>query len=276
MKIFIVGLGLMGASYALKLHQQGHTIYGYDENKSAIRKGQEEGFLEADSDLKKLMISDVVIFALYPNNTYEFIESHQHLFKSGALITDINGVKKGLVNDIEKTLRPDVRYISHHPMAGRAKRGFDAKDITMFQNNHFIIVETKRAQDSDYELMHILAKLLGFKTVIKVSPEYHDQVIAYTSQLTHVIAASLMLGKEDTPRQLTGDSFRDLTRIANINEDLWTELFLNNEEELLKAIQAFKNKLSIIETSIKQKDEKTLKETLKKAKKKREEFENNF
>ncbi len=276
MKIFVVGLGLMGASYALKLHLQGHTIYGYDESKTAIRKGQDEGFLQVDSDLKKLMISDVVILALYPNNTLDFIETHQHLFKPGALITDVNGVKRNLVNQIEKTLREDVRYISHHPMAGRAKRGFDAKDISMFQNNHFIIVETKRAQDSDYELMHILANLLGFKTVIKVSPEYHDQVIAYTSQLTHVIAASLMLGKEETPRQLTGDSFRDLTRIANINEDLWTELFLNNQEELLKAIQAFKNKLNMIETSIIQKDEKALKETLKKARKKRETFENNF
>lgn len=275
MKIFVVGLGLMGSSYALKLHLQGHIIYGYDVDKNAIRKGQDEGFLQEDSDLKKLMMSDLVIFALYPNNTLEFIETHQHLFKSGALITDINGVKKTLIHKIEQILRSDIRYVSHHPMAGRAKRGFDAKDITMFQNNHFIIVETNRAQDSDYELMHIVAKQLGFKTVTQVSPSVHDKVIAYTSQLTHVIAASLILGQE-TSAQLTGDSFRELTRIANINEDLWTELFLNNQEDLLHAIAAFKKTLDKIEASIELNDERTLKELLKQSRKKREDFENHF
>ncbi|MGA0351195.1 MAG: prephenate dehydrogenase/arogenate dehydrogenase family protein, partial [Acholeplasmataceae bacterium] len=92
MKVFVVGLGLMGASYAEKLSQQGHVIYGYDIDKQALNKGQEQGFIQQNSDLQKLMISDVIILALYPDNTVSFIEDHQHLFKSGALVTDINGV----------------------------------------------------------------------------------------------------------------------------------------------------------------------------------------
>ncbi|MGB0174792.1 MAG: prephenate dehydrogenase [Acholeplasmataceae bacterium] len=274
MKVFVVGLGLMGASYAEKLSQQGHVIYGYDIDKQALNKGQEQGFIQQNSDLQKLMISDVIILALYPDNTVSFIEDHQHLFKSGALVTDINGVKKNLIQDIERILRKDIRYVSHHPMAGRAKRGFDSKDTTIFNNNHFLIVETPRAKETDYELLRIIAKQLGFKTMTTITSDTHDEVIAYTSQLTHVIASALMIGHQEIPKTLTGDSFRDLTRIANINEMLWSELFLNNKTYLIEAISAFKEALNLIESFIVLGDEKGLKKVLKEARQKREDFEN--
>lgn len=274
MKIFIVGLGLMGASYAEKLAEKGHMIYGYDIDKTALKKGQEQGFIQIDSDLQKLMISDVIIFALYPSNTLNFIKNHQHLFKTGALVTDINGVKESLIHDVEHTLRDDLRYVSHHPMAGRAKRGFDAKDVTMFHQNHFLIIETPRAQDTDYELLSIIAKQLGFKTVTIISSQMHDDMIAYTSQLTHIIAAALMVGQKDIPYTLTGDSFRDLTRIANINEELWTELFIHNKKYLLDAIDTFKQSFESIEHMIETNDIEALKKRLKQSREKRKAFEN--
>jgi prephenate dehydrogenase len=142
MKIFIVGLGLMGASYAQKLHQIGHEVFGYDINKDVMSKALEEGFISFESDLSKLMTVDVIILALYPNDNIDFIKAHQHLFNSGAFLTDISGIKRISVSLIESILREDIRYISHHPMAGRAKKGFDGKDPDMFLNNQAIIIES--------------------------------------------------------------------------------------------------------------------------------------
>ena len=273
MKIFIVGLGLMGASYAQKLHQIGHEVFGYDINKDVMSKALEEGFISFESDLSKLMTVDVIILALYPNDNIDFIKAHQHLFNSGAFLTDISGIKKISVSLIESILREDIRYISHHPMAGRAKKGFDGKDPDMFLNNQAIIIESKRASLKDYELLENLIKSLGFKHLKRLNPEEHDEAIAYTSQLTHIIASALMDGFSDSYLGTTGDSFRDLTRIANINETLWTELYLNNKEALIKALNTFQHHLDLLKHSIEDDDSKTIEKILKRSRLKREAFE---
>jgi prephenate dehydrogenase len=273
MKIFIVGLGLMGASYAQKLHQIGHEVFGYDINKDVMSKALEEGFISFESDLSKLMTVDVIILALYPNDNIDFIKAHQHLFNSGAFLTDISGIKKISVSLIESILREDIRYISHHPMAGRAKKGFDGKDPDMFLNNQAIIIESKRASLKDYELLENLIKSLGFKRLKRLNPEEHDEAIAYTSQLTHIIASALMDGFSDSYLGTTGDSFRDLTRIANINETLWTELYLNNKEALIKALNSFQHHLDLLKHSIEDDDSKAIEKILKRSRLKREAFE---
>jgi prephenate dehydrogenase len=273
MKIFIVGLGLMGASYAQKLHQIGHEVFGYDINKDVMSKALEEGFISFESDLSKLMTVDVIILALYPNDNIDFIKAHQHLFNSGAFLTDISGIKRISVSLIESILREDIRYISHHPMAGRAKKGFDGKDPDMFLNNQAIIIESKRASLKDYELLENLIKSLGFKHLKRLNPEEHDEAIAYTSQLTHIIASALMDGFSDSYLGTTGDSFRDLTRIANINETLWTELYLNNKEALIKALNTFQHHLDLLKHSIEDDDSKAIEKILKRSRLKREAFE---
>jgi prephenate dehydrogenase len=273
MKIFVVGLGLMGASYAEKLTQKGHHVYGYDVNKENILQAQKDGVILETSNLSHLSHADVVILAMYPMQNISFVKDHLHLFKKGAFLTDISGVKIKVVESIEAILREDIHYVSHHPMAGRAKKGYDFRDPNMFLNNHFLIIESKRATPSDYELLEIIGKLLGFKTITKISAETHDQMIAYTSQLTHVIAVSLMLGHDDITKELTGNSFRDLTRIAHINETLWSELFLSNQSYLLEAIQQFKQQLETIENAIKNQDSKTLNTLLKTSREKRKAFE---
>ncbi len=263
----------MGASYAQKLNQLGHTIYGYDINKDVITQAQEEGILSNDNDLSKLMTSDVIILALYPKDNIHFIDQHQHLFKIHALITDISGVKSHSVYDIESILRPDLHYVSHHPMAGRAKKGFQAKDSQMFLNNNVIMIDTPRATEEDYKVLTHIVSGLGFKKIITLTPEVHDEVIAFTSQLTHAIAVSLMDSQNEVILGTTGDSFRDLTRIANINEELWSELFLENKEFFIKAIETFQNKLTDIKNQVINDDKDGLKNTLKKARLKRESFE---
>lgn len=273
MKIFVVGLGLMGASYAEKLTSKGHQVYGYDVNKANLLQAEKDGVILETSNLSLLTLADVVILAMYPNQNVTFVKDHLHLFKKGVLLTDISGVKETIVSQIEAVIREDIHFVSHHPMAGRAKKGYDFRDPNMFLNNHFLIIESNRATLSDYELLEIIGKQLGFKTITKISAEKHDQMIAYTSQLTHVIAVSLMLGHEDVSREFTGDSFRDLTRIAHINETLWSELFLSNQKYLLEAIQQFKDQLLKIEDAIINQDTKTLEELLKTSREKRKAFE---
>lgn len=273
MKIFVVGLGLMGASYAEKLTSKGHLVYGYDVNKANVLQAEKDGVILENSNLSLLSLADVVILAMYPMQNVTFVKDHLHLFKKGVLLTDISGVKETIVSQIEAVIREDIHFVSHHPMAGRAKKGYDFRDPNMFLNNHFLIIESNRATLSDYELLEIIGKQLGFKTITKISAEKHDQMIAYTSQLTHVIAVSLMLGHEDVSREFTGDSFRDLTRIAHINETLWSELFLSNQTYLLEAIQQFKDQLLKIEDAIINQDIKTLEELLKTSREKRKAFE---
>jgi prephenate dehydrogenase len=273
MKIFIVGLGLMGASYAEKLSLQGHQVYGYDVNKSNVLQAEKDGVILETSNLSQLALADVVILAMYPKQNISFVKDHLHLFKKGVLLTDISGVKETIVSEIEALISEDLHFVSHHPMAGRAKKGYDARDPHMFLNNHFLIIESTKATLSDYELLEIIGKQLGFKTITKISAEKHDQMIAYTSQLTHVIAVSLMLGHEHVDRVFTGDSFRDLTRIAHINETLWTELFLSNQPHLLDAIQQFKDQLSNIENAIINQDAETLMALLKTSREKRKAFD---
>jgi prephenate dehydrogenase len=273
MKFFVVGLGLMGGSYAEKLTQKGHQVYGYDINKANTLQAEKDGVILETSNLSHLSNADVVILAMYPMQNVSFVNDHIHLFKVGAFLTDISGVKKQVVESIESLLREDLHYVSHHPMAGRAKKGYDFRDPNMFFNHHFLIIESKRATPSDYELLEMIGKLLEFNTITKISAFIHDQMIAYTSQLTHVIAVSLMLGHDDIAPEFTGDSFRDLTRIANINETLWSELFLSNQSHLLEAIQQFKSQLELIETAIQKQDFETLHTLLKMSREKRKAFE---
>jgi prephenate dehydrogenase len=274
MKIFVVGLGLMGASYAEKLTQKGHQVYGYDINPNYIKAAQEDGVILDNSNLSRLSTADVVILSLYPEHNVTFVKDHVHLFKKGAFITDISGVKQSVVHDIESVLREDLHYVSHHPMAGRAKEGYQHRDPDMFMNNHFLIIESERASLTDYELIEIIGKQLGFKTLTRISASLHDQMIAYTSQLTHMIAVSLMLGYPSESHRFTGDSFRDLTRIANINEKLWTELFLSNQQDLLDAVDIFKKHLIDLENAIKNNDQETLMKLLRSSREKRKDFEN--
>lgn len=273
MTIFIVGLGLMGASYAEKLSSLNYRVYGYDHDPEIMNKAIDAKII-LKSTLENLRLADLVILTLYPNDVSEFIKQHADKLKPGSLLTEITGIKSKVVKDVESVLPSTIRYMSHHPMAGRAKKGFDAKDATMFLGNHFILVTTPRSTDEDAELLRQLSKDLGFSHVMTTDPEMHDRHIAYTSQLTHAIAVSLMHGYDQLDQYTTGDSFRDLTRIANINEILWSELMMGNQPYLLEQINHFENALHQLKETLMTHDIEGLKKYLKEGREKRLKFEN--
>ena len=221
-KILIVGLGLLGGSYARALKRYGFHISALTLEQSSIDYALREGIIDegtTDTDRRLIGEADLVIFALYPHVFVEWIEKNQGLLKSGALITDVTGVKRSIVYRIQEMLRPDVEFVAAHPMAGREVSGVENSTDKMFIGANYIVTPTERNTPEAVQTCIELGRLLGFSNVTTLSPEEHDEMIGFLSQLTHCIAITLMTcnDKEDMEK-FTGDSFRDLTRIARIND----------------------------------------------------------
>lgn len=268
MKIFIVGLGLMGASYALGLSQKGYEVYGYDSDLNINEKALKDGLIKS-FDKNHISTSDVILLALYPTKNIEFIRENIQYFNN-QLITDIAGTKVLMMNEIIKILPKDTRYVSHHPMAGKEKSGYDFRDPKMFKGANFLIVPSDQSTIDDVETIKQIAIDLEFGNISIYTPLEHDQFIGYTSQLTHMIAVALMLANKDPNlAYTTGDSFKDLTRIAKINEHMWTELFFQNKEILVNEIDLFIEKLNQLKSMLDSNQYDELKEALKKSKEKR-------
>lgn len=259
--ILIVGLGLIGGSYAISLHNKSYKVYAIDINKASIEYGLNEGFLDNNTldYISLIKQSDLIICSLYPNDTIKWITDNQKYFKENVIITDTCGVKTEVVLRINEVLEKG-EFIGSHPMAGREVSGVRYASDKLFDEANFIITPFKNT-DYAIEVLEELGEILNFKNIEKLSIYQHDELIGFLSQLTHAIAVSLM-NCQDTQSMIryTGDSFRDLTRIAKINENLWSELFLINKEVLTNKIDIFIDSLNDLKNKVKNNDEKSLKE----------------
>lgn len=266
-KILIVGLGLLGGSYARALTKKGFYVTAITRSQSSIDYALREGIIKngaAEVNAELVGEADIIVFALYPHIFTRWVEENQHLFKSGAVITDVTGVKGCIVYDIQKMLRSDVEFIAAHPMAGREVYGVENSDDAIFKGANYIVVPTEANTEDAIELCSDLGKLLGFADVSVLSPERHDEMIAFLSQLTHCIAVSLMCTSDDEDLvRYTGDSFRDLTRIARINEDMWSELFLANREQLLCQMDLFRGQFDELYRTVRDGDIDKMKEMMR-------------
>ncbi len=242
-KILIVGLGLLGGSYAQGLTDTGFTVGAIDVNQESIDYALSKGLIQSGSTkVEKEYVSqfDLVIFALYPKVLIQWLKDYQMYFKPGAVITDVTGVKLWVNNEIQKFIRDDIEYVLAHPMAGREVYGVKNSDKTIFKGANYIVIPNKKSSEDAIKVVEDIGRLLGFKNVVRLSEEEHDEMIGFLSQLTHCIAVCLMTSKDSKHLvEYTGDSFRDLTRIAKINENMWSELFLMNKEELLSQMDLF-------------------------------------
>ena len=242
-KILIVGLGLLGGSYAKVLKRFGFPISAITKDQSSIDYALSEGMIDEGStelDEKIIGEADLVIFALYPHIFVEWIEKNQGLLKRGAILTDVTGVKGSIVYKIQDMLRPDVEFIAAHPMAGREVSGVENSTDKMFAGANYIVTPTEKNTPEAIQTCMELGRLLGFSNVTTLSPEEHDEMIGFLSQLTHCIAITLMTCNDKADMEkFTGDSFRDLTRIARINDLMWSELFVANKDALLEQMDLF-------------------------------------
>ena len=257
-KILIVGLGLIGGSYAKALKRLGYYISAITLEQSSIDYAMKEHIIdEGSTEIDERIIgeADIVIFALYPHVFVEWIEQNQRLFKKGALITDVTGVKAKLVNKIQDILREDVEFIAAHPMAGREVSGIENSTAEMFIGANYIVTPTEKNTKEAIQVCMELGRLLGFSNVTTLSTKEHDKMIGFLSQLTHCIAITLMTCNDQKDiEKYTGDSFRDLTRIARINDLMWSELFVTNKAALLEQMNLFMDKFNELKKMIESED----------------------
>ena len=257
-KILIVGLGLLGGSYAKVLKRFGFHISAITLEKSSIDYALQQDIIdEGSTEIDERMIgeADLVIFALYPHVFVDWIHKNQKFLKSGALITDVTGVKRSIVYQIQDMLRPDVEFIPAHPMAGREVSGVENSTDKMFAGANYIVTPTEKNTPEAIQTCMELGRLLGFSNVTALSPEEHDEMVGFLSQLTHCIAITLMTcNDKENMEKFTGDSFRDLTRIARINDLMWSELFVANKGPLLEQMNLFMDKFNELKTMLENED----------------------
>ncbi len=268
-KILIVGLGVIGGSYARALSRNGYSVRCITKKQKDIDYALSLGMIEQGStEVTKETVewADLVVFALYPHIFIEWIKEYQHLFRAGTLITDVTGVKSRIVDEVQGILRPDVEFIAAHPMAGRESSGVEYSDDRVFIGANYIITPTERNTPEAIEACRALGEVLGFARITELSPEEHDRMIAFLSQLTHCIAVTLMTAN-DSPmmEKYTGDSFRDLTRIAKINDVMWSELFLLNREALLSQMDAFADEFDRFRTMLREEDGEGMRDVMRRA-----------
>lgn len=265
--ILIVGLGLMGGSMAKGLSKKGFHVTAIDKDPDSISYALENGIIaEGYTETSKEVIKscDACIFALYPGAFEEWVRVNGAHFGKGTYITDVTGVKSGLVETIQDILPEGVEYIAAHPMAGKEKGGVVNSDDSMFFGANYIVTPTENNTDEAINWCKDLARLLGFGHISVLTPKEHDDMIGFVSQLTHCIAVSLMTCSDNRHLvEYTGDSFRDLTRIANINENMWSELFLMNKEPLLKQMDVFAEEFAELRDMIVKDDREGIKSKMR-------------
>ena len=272
MIITVVGLGVIGGSFVKALKDLGHQVYGIDIDQKTLKSAKDGGYIiEGYQDGKEIISkSDLTIICLYPSLVLDFLKNNQ--FKKGSIITDAVGIKSYFLQEAINIIDKDVEFVSGHPMAGREKKGFEYASKEVFKNANYILIEHPVNKKESIAFMEEFVAKLGFKSVKIMSPEAHDEIISFTSQFPHALAVALINSdneKYDTGKYI-GDSYRDLTRIANINESLWSELFLKNRDNLLNSIDSFEVQLDLIKQALLDENESLLKQLFIKSSKRRE------
>lgn len=272
LNIAIVGLGVIGGSFALALKKQKELsvrVMGIDHDPKTLEQALRAGAIDYGETKNESILqkADLVIITLYPSDVADFVEKHQEDFKLNSILTDTTGVKGSIIDELLPILPKGVDFIFGHPMAGKESQGFAYADGDVFKDANYLITPVASNQRENIDLLVKVLKILGFKSVSETSPQTHDEMIAFVSQLCHIMAVSLI--NSDQPGRDTadfvGDTYRELTRIAKINAPLWNELFLYNRKELLTVMDNFQEQFNLLKTAIEDEDESSLTEMLEEA-----------
>lgn len=269
MKIAIIGLGLIGGSMARRLRGfHDCTIAAYNRTKESLDIAMSDGVIdEAYSNPGDAMDNaDLIIMCLYPQLNIDFVRENVDRIKSGAVITDVTGVKGFIIKEMQKILPETVDFIGGHPMAGREVGGYKSSTDTLFDNAPYIITPDRTNGPESIKLVRDMAKYIGCREVVTTTPDEHDSIIAYTSQLMHIVAVALCENPLlERSSSFAGGSLQDCTRIAVINEKMWSELFVENKEHLAYRITEFQECLETIKQATLNGDRDELEKIMKHA-----------
>ena len=266
MKIGIIGLGLIGGSIAKALKRNtAHTIFGYDLSDEVNRLALYDQMIDEVLTDVHLKQCDVVIVALYPKETIAFLEKNAHKFQKGAIVTDICGLKEEICRvGEEKAKENGFYFIGGHPMAGKETWGYSSSSAALFEDASFLLTPSASTPPEVLKTLEDLYRQLRIKGVTITTPKEHDEIIAYTSQLAHVLSSAYI--KSPTAQKHNGfsaGSFRDLTRVAGLNETMWSDLFLMNKDHLTKEIEILIGHLRDYQSAIANEDKAQLLSLLK-------------
>ena len=265
LNIAIVGLGVIGGSFAWALKKQTKypvRVLGIDHDQDTLTQALDAGAIDHGEMMNEtiLQMADLVILTLYPSAIVDFVKTHREEFKKGAIITDTTGVKGDIVEQVLPILPEGVDFIFGHPMAGKESQGFTYADADVFQDANYLLTPVEFNLEENLTFLTTLLKTLGFKRVRKVEAQVHDEMIGFVSQLSHVLAVSL-INSDDEERDtaaFVGDTYRELTRIPKINAPLWPELCLHNKKELLTVMDNFETQFQLMKQAIEMEDADSL------------------
>lgn len=279
--ISIIGLGVIGGSFAKALKRAGYKkVFGIDIDEKTLEKAKDDGVIvDGFVDAREILPNtDLVIFSIYPEQIVDFLKENKKNFKKDAVLTDTTGIKGFIVEEVTNNLPENTEFIFGHPMAGREGRSYEFSSAEVFDGANYLIVDSEKNNPRNLELLENIIRDMGFKNITYTDSISHDRAISYTSQLSHVIAVSLINSEEKNPDtdRFTGDSYREITRIANINEKLWAELFLNNRENLIHSIDCFVKQVEKMREVLDISDKDKLEEMFKEAKIRRKEIFKNI
>lgn len=275
--IGIIGLGLIGGSYAKGLRRLGvQRILAVDVDETALSQAKadgviDEGYTTGNDALKE---ADMLIFCMAADAMLAFMADNMTYFKEDVLLTDVAGIKGNTAEKIRSLLPAGMDFVPGHPMAGREGRGYGMSRAEIFDHANYIIVPDRDNTPAHIQTIRTMAKALGCSHVVTVSPKEHDQFIAYTSSLPHVLATALVNSDAMNPltKFFVAGSFRDGTRVADINAPLWTQLFLSNKDNLLYEIRRFSDSLRAFSIMLEQEDANKMTQYLQQAAMRRREL----
>lgn len=273
----IVGLGLIGGSFAKAIKANlGDKVLGFDINKDVINTAKQEKVIDENLSSENLKECDVIFIALYPNETVEYIKKQRSYFKNCALIIDLCGVKTAVMQPLERVVKEsNFTLVGGHPMAGTENSGYKFSKPTLFSGASMILTPYNDTKSDIINGVKPLFKALGFEKVVITNCETHDEIIAFTSQLAHVVSNAFM--KSETALKHHGfsaGSYKDLTRVAKLNEEMWSQLFLSNKKPLLQEIDSLITELKKYKIAIETEDKTTLKQLLKDGRERKEKVDN--
>lgn len=272
MKIAIVGMGIIGGSFAKALKKYtDHYVYGHNRTRSTLDKALADGAIDEIGTRENLREADVVILGLYPEAAVEFIEKYGNDIKKGAIVTDSSGIKREICPRLsELSEKYGFEFVGSHPMAGKETNGYASADADLYKGASYIITPCGASGDA-VRLLSDLALEMGFGSVKLSDPEEHDRMIAFTSQLPHVLACAYVLSPQCLNHKgFSAGSYKDVSRVANINATLWSELFLENREPLIEELDTLIENIHAITDAVKDGDRKRIEELLERAHKTKE------
>lgn len=265
MNIAIVGLGIIGGSLAKAFTSYtGHRVIGINRSEATAQRALSEGAIHEVGTRQTLASADVVYMCTYPKHIISFVEENAAYFKKGCIITDVCGIKSEICPSLTQICRNNgLVYVGSHPMAGKEKYSYDASEAELFKNASYIVVPCGADSESVNTVVS-LAKEIGFGIIRMATPQEHDRMIAFTSQVPHALACAYVMSPSCLNHKgFSAGSYRDVSRVAAINENLWTDLFLSNQEPLSEELGILIQNLTVIKNAVDSGNGDELRELLK-------------